>query len=220
MDARWLCRCQWPTGFSSPVLHPFGIGVTLPVLPDSEPGTQWPQPHWCSGWATRGEWATGGTRPPRPRPSCSDILSLSLWLQHQGRVGAACECVAGRRPQRGTLGAWGCARPGCPPRGRRPARVGQRRCPAPDRAARAGSHNKRGLRRWRRQTPLDLAPPPQAPPRGRGAACVPRHRSAARRRRAAWSKWSRRSHPGRQASGPRLPAPLGRAGRWPCGVAV
>lgn len=168
MDARWLCRCQWPTGFSSPVLHPFGIGVTLPVLPDSEPGAQWPQPHWCSGWATRGEWATGGTRPPRPRPSCSDILSLSLWLQHQGRVGAACERVTGRRPPAWYPRGLGLCSPPVPPRGRRPARVGQRRCPAPDRAARAGSHNKRGLRRWRRQTPLDLGASASGPAAGQG----------------------------------------------------
>lgn len=107
VDASWLCRYRWQTGFSSPVLHPFGIGVTLPVLPNGEPDAQWPQPPWCSWWATRGEWVTGCTQPcrlspwgPRPRPILVPILlGHSVFLSgcnHQGRVGTVCECVTGR----------------------------------------------------------------------------------------------------------------------------
>lgn len=168
MDARWLCRCQWPTGFSSPVLHPFGIGVTLPVLPEASPARSGHSPTGAPG-GPRGVSGRQGAhgRPGPVLPARTFCLSLS-GCSTRAVWGPRVSVWRGDGPQRGTLGAWGCARPGCPPRGRRPARVGQRRCPAPDRAARARSHNKRGLRRWRRQTPLDLGASASGPPAGQG----------------------------------------------------
>lgn len=71
-----------------------GVGVTLPVLPNSGPDAQWPQPHWCSWRATRvsgrrGAHSRAGSHPGAraPAPSCSDILSSPLWLQSPGTCG-------------------------------------------------------------------------------------------------------------------------------------
>lgn len=220
MDARWLCRCQWPTGFSSRFCIPSVLGSPCQCSLTASPARSGHSPTGAPG-GPRGVSGRQGAhgRPGPVLPARTFCLSLSgcstravwgprvsVWRGDGPSVvpsGLGAVLAPGAPRGAGALLGW--ARGGVRPR------TGP---PVPGPITRGVCGDGAGRRPW------TSAPPPQAPPRGRGAACVPRHRSAARRRRAAWSKWSRRSHPGRQASGPRLPAPLGRAGRWPCGVAV